>query len=94
MVIYFLILDQETEIKALKMKLTGKDIEIQKLKREKENAEEKYNQIKTQLSSSQELRDREVDIDELNSARQKIIALQAELDAQTKYSNNMLNVSS
>ena len=75
------------------MKLTGKDIEIQKLKREKENAEEKYNQIKTQLSSSQELRDREVDIDELNSARQKIIALQAELDAQAKYSNNMLNVS-
>lgn len=65
---------------------------IERLLREKQNAEERYKQVKDQLLDSHGFENKETDIDQLSSARHKIMALQEELNAQTNYSTNLINV--
>jgi predicted nucleic acid-binding Zn-ribbon protein len=89
---FHICIDTERATRDYDLKLTERDMQIEKLVREKQNAEERYKQVKDQLLDSQGFENKDADIDQISSARHKIIALQEELGAQTNYSNNLISV--
>lgn len=89
-------IDQRLAIKELEKQLQERQREIEQLQSEKDETERKFEGLKQTMEDYEAMQPNmanEIDLTELNSARYKIRQLQEELDSQSKYSSNMIQVS-
>ncbi|CAI2378863.1 unnamed protein product [Moneuplotes crassus] len=70
--------------------LRQKDLEIQRLTRERNNALEKFEQVKNQIPGSTEFKQNELNIDKISAAEETIAELQQQLQDQEDFSKKMI----
>ena len=74
------------------MKIAAKEIAFDQLQNDYDQEKSRINEVKHKLNMDNGYNINGVDLDELSSAHQRIKTLEEELEAQSKYSNNLISV--
>ena len=87
---YFL--DNEELARDYEMKMIAKDVAYEQLQKDYNQEKIRFDEVKLKINDGNGYTLDNINIDELSSARQRIKALEEELEAQSKYSNNLITV--